>query len=83
MTLTAPQRRLLEFISGYVASNGGVGPSFEDMQGAMGFGSKSSVHRLLQGLEERGMIRRLRHRSRAIEVLNGKHRCPHCGGDLA
>ena len=47
----------------------GYAPSFEEMADALNVASKSNIHRLLDALEERGFIRRLRHRSRAIEVL--------------
>ncbi len=47
----------------------GVSPSFDEMKDALGLKSKSGIHRLVTGLEERGFIRRLPHRARAIEVL--------------
>jgi repressor LexA len=47
----------------------GVSPSFDEMKDALGLKSKSGIHRLITGLEERGFIRRLPHRARAIEVL--------------
>ena len=48
---------------------GGVSPSFDEMKDALGLKSKSGIHRLITGLEERGFIRRLPHRARALEVL--------------
>jgi repressor LexA len=47
----------------------GVSPSFDEMKEALGLRSKSGIHRLISGLEERGFIRRLPHRARALEVL--------------
>ncbi|MHA1598433.1 MAG: transcriptional repressor LexA, partial [Alphaproteobacteria bacterium] len=47
----------------------GVSPSFDEMKDALGLASKSGIHRLIGGLEERGFIRRLAHRARALEVL--------------
>src|SRR3546814_14464657 len=47
----------------------GVSPSFEEMKEAMKLKPKSGIHRLVTGLEERGFIRRLAHRARALEVL--------------
>ena len=67
--LTAKQRNLLAFIENYCAGNLGVSPSFEEMKEASGLKSKSGVHRLIAALEERGHIRRLHGRARALEVL--------------
>jgi repressor LexA len=47
----------------------GVSPSFDEMKVALGLRSKSGIHRLITGLEERGFIRRLPHRARALEIL--------------
>lgn len=47
----------------------GVMPSFDEMRDAMGLASKSGIFRLLEALEEKGLIRRIRHRARAIEIL--------------
>jgi repressor LexA len=66
--LTQRQHQLLEFIHGYM-SNHGVPPSFEEMRDALKLKSKSGVHRLITGLEERGYIRRLAYRARALEVV--------------
>ncbi|OFX08413.1 MAG: repressor LexA, partial [Alphaproteobacteria bacterium RIFOXYD12_FULL_60_8] len=46
----------------------GVSPSFDEMKDALGLASKSGIHRLIMGLEERGFLRRLAHRARALEV---------------
>ncbi|GBD44739.1 LexA repressor [bacterium HR40] len=66
--LTQRQLQLLRFIHAYVAENG-VPPSFEEMRAALRLRSKSGIHRLISGLEERGYIRRLAYRARAIEIL--------------
>lgn len=66
--LTARQHQLLFFISDYCRGSD-VSPSFEEMADALELQSKSGVHRLLSGLEERGFIRRMHNRSRAIEVI--------------
>jgi repressor LexA len=65
--LTQRQHQLLRFIQGYL-SNHGVPPSFEEMRDALKLKSKSGIHRLIMGLEERGYIRRLPYRARALEV---------------
>src|SRR5262249_34289043 len=65
--LTRKQHELLLFINDRL-SRGGVSPSFDEMKEALGLKSKSGVHRLITGLEERGFIRRLAHRARALEV---------------
>src|SRR5262252_9819688 len=66
--LTRKQQELLLFINQRL-SDGGVSPSFEEMKEALGLKSKSGIHRLIGGLEERGFIRRLPHRARALEVV--------------
>ena len=65
--LTQRQHQLLQFIQGYL-SNHGVPPSFEEMRDALKLKSKSGIHRLIMGLEERGYIRRLPYRARALEI---------------
>jgi repressor LexA len=65
--LTRKQRELLQFIQERLADTG-ISPSFDEMKDALGLKSKSGVHRLITGLEERGFIRRLPHRARALEV---------------
>jgi repressor LexA len=50
-------------------ADSGISPSFDEMKDALGLKSKSGVHRLITGLEERGFIRRLPHRARAIEIV--------------
>jgi len=66
--LTRKQQELLLFIN-HRLSEGGVSPSFDEMKDALNLRSKSGIHRLITGLEERGFIRRLPHRARALEVL--------------
>lgn len=66
--LTAKQHQLLTFIQSRLES-GGVSPSFEEMKDALDLRSKSGVHRLISALEERGFIRRLPNRARALEVV--------------
>jgi len=65
--LTKKQHELLLFIH-QVLSSTGVPPSFDEMKEALKLRSKSGIHRLITGLEERGFIRRLPHRARAIEI---------------
>ena len=66
--LTRKQYELLIFIDQRL-KNTGVSPSFDEMKEALDLKSKSGIHRLITGLEERGFIRRLPHRARALEVL--------------
>jgi repressor LexA len=66
--LTAKQRELLLFIDERLKQDG-VSPSFDEMREALELKSKSGVHRLISALEERGFIRRLPNRARALEVL--------------
>jgi repressor LexA len=66
--LTRKQHELLMFINQRLAATG-VAPSFDEMKDALRLRSKSGIHRLISGLEERGFIRRLPHRARALEVI--------------
>lgn len=66
--LTRKQLDLLTFISKRVQADG-VSPSFDEMKEALDLRSKSGIHRLITALEERGFIRRLPHRARAIEIV--------------
>jgi repressor LexA len=66
--LTKKQYELLVFID-HRLKESGVSPSFDEMKDALGLASKSGIHRLITGLEERGFIRRLPHRARALEIL--------------
>jgi repressor LexA len=65
--LTKKQHELLLFINQRLIATG-VAPSFDEMKDALRLRSKSGIHRLISGLEERGFIRRLPHRARALEV---------------
>ncbi len=66
--LTKQQHKLLLFVHNFIQTNG-IAPSFEEMFKALDLKSKSSIHRLLDALVERGFIRRLIGRARAIEVI--------------
>jgi repressor LexA len=66
--LTTKQKELLVFINDRLQATG-VPPSFDEMKEALNLQSKSGVHRLIIALEERGFIRRLPHRARAIEII--------------
>src|SRR5262252_857717 len=66
--LTRKQHELLMFINQRLTATG-VSPSFDEMKDALNLRSKSGIHRLVSGLEERGFIRRLPHRARALEVV--------------
>ncbi len=66
--LTQRQFQLLKFIHQFMQEHG-VPPSFEEMRTALQLRSKSGIHRLISGLEERGYIRRLAYRARALEIV--------------
>lgn len=66
--LTKKQLDLLEFIHARMQRDG-VPPSFDEMKDALDLRSKSGIHRLITALEERGFIRRLAHRARALEIV--------------
>ena len=66
--LTRKQHELLMFIHERIKETG-VSPSFDEMKEALDLASKSGIHRLITALEERGFIRRLAHRARALEVV--------------
>ncbi|PRY95056.1 SOS-response transcriptional repressor LexA [Hasllibacter halocynthiae] len=66
--LTRKQLELLDFINRRMQRDG-VPPSFDEMKDALDLRSKSGIHRLITALEERGFIRRLAHRARAIEIV--------------
>ena len=65
--LTRKQHELLMFIHERIKETG-VSPSFDEMKDALDLASKSGIHRLITALEERGFLRRLPHRARALEV---------------
>lgn len=66
--LTKKQLDLLDFINKRVTRDG-VPPSFDEMKDALNLRSKSGIHRLITALEDRGFIRRLPHRARALEII--------------
>ncbi len=66
--LTRKQLELLDFIK-HRLDRDGVPPSFDEMKDALDLRSKSGIHRLITALEERGFIRRMAHRARALEIL--------------
>jgi repressor LexA len=66
--LTRKQHELLMFIHERIKESG-VSPSFDEMKEALDLASKSGIHRLITALEERGFLRRLPHRARALEVV--------------
>ena len=66
--LTKKQKNLLMFINKKLRSSG-VSPSYEEMKHSLNLKSKSGIHRLISALEERGFIRRLAHKARALEVV--------------
>ena len=66
--LTHQQQKLLQFINNFQLKSN-VTPSFDEMKDGLGLRSKSGIHRILSALEERGYIKKLNNRARAIEVL--------------
>ena len=66
--LTKKQKNLLLYINKKIRSTG-VSPSYEEMKNSLNLKSKSGIHRLITALEERGFIKRLAHKARALEVL--------------
>ena len=66
--LTKKQKTLLMFINKKLRSSG-VSPSYEEMKASLNLKSKSGIHRLISALEERGFIKRLAHKARALEVI--------------
>ena len=70
--LTIKQRELLNFLRDYEHKHQ-ASPSFDEMRQAIGLASKSGIHRLISGLEERGFIRRLANRARAIEIIRNEN----------
>lgn len=67
--LTRAEATALEFIAGHIRDSGGVSPSYDEIQGALGWKSKCRIGFLLDDLEAKGRIRRLAKRARAIEVI--------------
>ena len=66
--LTKKQKNLLLYINKKIRSTG-VSPSYEEMKNSLNLKSKSGIHRLISALEERGFVRRLAHKARALEVI--------------
>ena len=66
--LTAKQQQLFDFIEKSVSETG-VSPSFDEMREAVGLKSKSGIHRLVQSLQERGFVRQLKNKARALEIV--------------
>jgi len=66
--LTKKQKNLLIFINRKIRSTG-VSPSYEEMKNSLNLKSKSGIHRLISALEERGFVKRLAHKARALEVI--------------
>ena len=66
--LTKKQKNLLLFINKKIRSSG-ISPSYEEMKNSLNLKSKSGIHRLISALQERGFVRRLAHKARALEVL--------------
>ena len=65
--LTKKQKELYDFLDHYIKSNQ-ISPSFEEMKMAVNLKSKSGIHRLITSLEQRGFIKRLKHKARAMEI---------------
>ena len=65
--LTKKQKELYDFLNHYIKSNQ-ISPSFEEMKKAVNLKSKSGIHRLITSLEQRGFIKRLKHKARAMEI---------------
>ncbi len=66
--LTKKQKNLLIYINKKIRSTG-VSPSYEEMKNSLNLKSKSGIHRLISALEERGFVKRLAHKARALEVI--------------
>ena len=67
--LTKKQKELYDYLKDYI-TNKQISPSFEEMKSAVNLKSKSGIHRLITSLEERGFIKRLKHKARAMEIIN-------------
>ena len=65
--LTKKQKELFVYLKDYISSNE-ISPSFEEMKNAVNLKSKSGIHRLITSLEQRGYIKRLKHKARAMEI---------------
>ena len=65
--LTKKQKELFVYLNNYISSND-ISPSFEEMKNAVNLKSKSGIHRIITSLEQRGYIKRLKHKARAMEI---------------
>ena len=65
--LTKKQKELFDFLNQYIENNK-ISPSFEEMKKAVNLKSKSGIHRLITSLEERGFIKRMKHKARAMQI---------------
>ena len=65
--LTKKQKELYDFLTQYISEHS-ISPSFEEMKNAVNLKSKSGIHRLITSLEQRGYIKRLKHKARAMEI---------------
>ena len=68
--LTRTEATALEFIAGYIDDTGGISPSYNEIQQALGLSTKSRIGWLLDDLEHKGKLRRLGRRARAIELID-------------
>ena len=66
--LTRKQKELFDYLNKYITNNQ-ISPSFEEMKKAVNLKSKSGIHRLITSLEQRGFIKRLKHKARAMEII--------------
>ena len=66
--LTKKQKELFDFLNIYIGKNK-ISPSFEEMKNAVNLKSKSGIHGLITSLEQRGFIKRLKHKARAMEII--------------
>tara|TARA_B100000029_G_scaffold495155_1_gene559824 strand:- start:844 stop:1479 length:636 start_codon:yes stop_codon:yes gene_type:complete len=69
--LTKKQKILFDYLDKYIDGSG-ISPSFEEMKQAIGLKSKSGIHRLITSLEERGYIKRIKHKARAMEIIKNQ-----------
>lgn len=69
ISLTEKQAKALAFIKGYMAEHDGLAPTCEEIAAGIGLASKANICRILEALVERGAIRRLPQRARAIEIV--------------
>ena len=66
--LTKRQKELFDYLRAYISKNN-ISPSFEEMKLAVNLKSKSGIHGLITSLEQRGFIKRLKHKARAMEII--------------